>query len=60
MTLHATHHVDVLSNVCVDHVGHGFFLEDGGEKYNLIKGNLGMGTKVSIIIVDAIMCVRSV
>lgn len=31
--------------MCYDHVGHGFFLEDGNEEGNLLQGNLGLGTK---------------
>jgi len=26
-------------------MGHGYFLEDGGEKYNIFDGNLAMSTR---------------
>ncbi|MCW2924164.1 MAG: transrane domain containing protein [Thermoleophilia bacterium] len=42
-TVHATNDVVVSGNVCYDHIGHGFFLEDGAEHDNVITGNLGMG-----------------
>ena len=32
-------------NVCYDHLGHGYFLEDGAESGNLIAGNLGLRTR---------------
>ncbi len=37
--------MQVTDSVCYDHVGHGFFLEDGNEEGNLLRGNLGLGTK---------------
>jgi hypothetical protein len=35
----------VLGNVCFDHIGHGYFVEDGGEQGNVFDGNLGLGTR---------------
>jgi cell migration-inducing and hyaluronan-binding protein len=42
LTLHGTDNVLVEGNVCHDHVGHGYFLEDGAEKGNQFIGNLGL------------------
>ncbi|MCW2960654.1 MAG: transrane domain containing protein [Thermoleophilia bacterium] len=44
-TVHGTNRVVVSGNACYDHLGHGFFLEDGAERDNVIASNLGMGTK---------------
>ncbi len=44
VTVHGTDNARVEGNVCHDHLGHGYFLEDGGETGNLIAGNLGLGT----------------
>jgi|GEM_PF-1185256 len=40
ITIHGTESVTVENNFCVNHVGHGIFLEDGSERYNTIKGNV--------------------
>ncbi len=45
MTIHGTNGVTLERNVCYDHVGHGFFLEDGVERGNVLAGNLGMRTR---------------
>ncbi|HYP24401.1 MAG TPA: G8 domain-containing protein [Actinomycetota bacterium] len=45
VVVHGTHDLVVRDNVCFDHAGHGFFLEDGIETGNLIAGNLGFGTR---------------
>jgi len=45
MTIHGTHGVTLERNVCYDHEGHGFFLEDGIEHGNVLAGNLGMRTR---------------
>jgi cell migration-inducing and hyaluronan-binding protein len=45
VTVHGTNELLVQGNVCFDHPGHGFFLEDGAERDNVIKGNLGLGTR---------------
>lgn len=44
VTIHGTNALTVAGNVCYDHAGHGFFLEDGAERRNVISGNLGLGT----------------
>ncbi len=45
ITVHASHNALVEDNVCMDHVGHGYFLEDGGETGNVFKNNLGLVTR---------------
>lgn len=45
ITVHGTNKVQVINNVCFDHIGHGFFLEDGNETDNQIIGNLGILTR---------------
>ncbi|XP_022330330.2 cell surface hyaluronidase CEMIP2-like [Crassostrea virginica] len=45
VTIHGTHAARLLDNVCYDTVGHGFFLEDGGEKNTYLRGNLGLGQR---------------
>jgi len=45
ITVHASHNALVEDNVCMDHVGHGFFLEDGGETGNVFNRNLGLLTR---------------
>lgn len=45
VVVHGTHDLVVRDNVCFDHPGHGFFLEDGVETRNVIAGNLGFGTR---------------
>ncbi|MGH3372552.1 MAG: hypothetical protein ACRDPR_21405, partial [Nocardioidaceae bacterium] len=47
VTVHGTDNARVEDNVCYDHLGHGYFLEDGAETGNLIAGNLGLGTRNS-------------
>ncbi len=44
MTIHGTNGVTLERNVCYDHAGHGYFLEDGIERGNVLAGNLGFGT----------------
>lgn len=44
VTVHGTNELLVKDNVCFDHLGHGFFLEDGAERRNAFIGNLGLGT----------------
>jgi cell surface hyaluronidase len=44
VTVHGSHEVEVRDNVCYDHLGHGYFFEDGIEHDNIIEGNLGLGT----------------
>ena len=45
VTVHGSDNARVENNVCYDHLGHGYFLEDGAETGNLVAGNLGLGTK---------------
>lgn len=40
----------VQDNVGYDHLGHCYFLEDGGEKRNVFDGNLGVGTRKGSIL----------
>ncbi|MGH7498737.1 MAG: G8 domain-containing protein [Gemmatimonadales bacterium] len=47
VTVHGTDNARVENNVCYDHLGHGYFLEDGAETGNLIAGNLGLGTRTT-------------
>jgi cell surface hyaluronidase len=46
VTVHGTDNAVVRDNVCYDHTGHGYFLEDGAETGNLIQGNLGLVSRV--------------
>ena len=50
VTVHGTHDVTVADNVCYDHVGHGYFLEDGIETNNAITGNLGMLSRTGSVL----------
>lgn len=45
ITVHGTNDAVVQQNVCYDHLGHGFFLEDGAETGNTLKENLGLVTR---------------
>ncbi|MGI8911283.1 MAG: G8 domain-containing protein [Rubrobacteraceae bacterium] len=45
VTIHGTNQLQVHDNVCFDHIGHGFFFEDGAETDNFLEGNLGFGTR---------------
>lgn len=45
VTVHGTNRLTIKDNVCFDHLGHGFFLEDGAERKNAFIGNLGLGTR---------------
>ena len=40
ITIHGTESALVEGNFCLDHIGHGLFLEDGGERFNIIKNNV--------------------
>ena len=46
VTVHGTNDVTVANNVCYDHSGHGYFLEDGVETRNTFSGNLGVLTRI--------------
>ncbi|XP_046576514.1 LOW QUALITY PROTEIN: cell surface hyaluronidase-like [Haliotis rubra] len=50
VTVHGSHGVTVQDNVAYDHLGHCYFLEDGGEKRNVFDGNLGAATKHGTIL----------
>lgn len=45
MTIHGSNNVTMERNVCDDAVGHGYFLEDGIERKNIIRNNLVTGLK---------------
>jgi cell migration-inducing and hyaluronan-binding protein len=42
VTVHGSHEALVADNVCYDHTGHGYFIEDGIETGNTLRGNLGV------------------
>ena len=42
VTVHGTHNVEIANNVCFDHFGHGYFLEDGDETGNAFLDNLAI------------------
>lgn len=42
LTIHGTDNLVAEGNVCHDHLGHGYFLEDGAESGNQLIGNLGL------------------
>jgi cell surface hyaluronidase len=46
VTVHGTNDVTVANNVCYDHSGHGYFLEDGVETRNTFSANLGVLTRI--------------
>ena len=46
VTVHNTDNALVQDNVAYDHIGHGFFLEDGGEVGNTFHHNLGLLTRM--------------
>ncbi len=43
-TIHGTDNAELSDNACYNHLGHGYFLEDGNEQGNLIQRNLGVLT----------------
>lgn len=45
ITIHGTESTLVENNFCYDHLGHGVFLEDGSERFNVIRRNVVLGTK---------------
>jgi len=45
VTVHGTNGLALTGNVCHDHLGHGYFFEDGAEVDNLVEGNLGLTTR---------------
>ncbi|KAL5012315.1 hypothetical protein ScPMuIL_010866 [Solemya velum] len=50
VTVHGTHGLVVENNVCVNTLGHSYFLEDGGERNTALIGNLGCGTQKGSLI----------
>ena len=44
ITIHGTESTVVRNNFCHDHLGHGIFLEDGSERFNVIDGNVVLAT----------------
>ena len=50
VTIHGTHNVTLENNVAYNHMGHCYFLEDGGEQHNTFVGNLGFGTKAGTLL----------
>lgn len=45
ITVHGTNNTLVENNVCYNFKGHGYFLEDGNEINNVLKGNIGIFAK---------------
>ena len=45
VTVHGTNQLRLVGNVCFEHLGHGFFMEDGAETDNVFLNNLGLGTR---------------
>ncbi|MDP9475380.1 MAG: right-handed parallel beta-helix repeat-containing protein, partial [Actinomycetota bacterium] len=45
VTVHGTNRLTLSGNVCHDHLGHGFFFEDGAEVDNVLENNLGLMTR---------------
>ncbi|MEW7278312.1 Ig-like domain-containing protein [Aquimarina sp. 2201CG1-2-11] len=45
VTIHGTDYVTVDGVFAYDHIGHGIFLEDGGERFNTIKNNVVFVTR---------------
>ena len=46
LTIHGTDNATAQRNVCYDHLGHGYFLEDGSESGNTLERNLGLSSRV--------------
>ncbi|MEO5824940.1 MAG: G8 domain-containing protein [Gemmatimonadales bacterium] len=46
ITIHGTDGAVARGNVCYDHLGHGYFLEDGAESRNTLDRNLGLVSRV--------------
>lgn len=46
LTIHGTDRAVAQRNVCYDHLGHGYFLEDGAESGNTLEENLGLSARV--------------
>ncbi|XP_055957772.1 cell surface hyaluronidase, partial [Patella vulgata] len=52
ITIHGTDGLNVTDNVCYDHLGHGYFLEDSAEQRNILDGNIGISTKYGALILS--------
>lgn len=50
VTIHGSHDATVADNVCYDHTGHGYFIEDGIETGNTLRGNLGVFSRAGTTI----------
>ncbi len=48
ITVHSTDGAEIVDNVAYDHIGHGFFLEDGSEHLNIFDGNLGLSSRAPL------------
>ncbi|MEP6592003.1 MAG: G8 domain-containing protein [Gemmatimonadota bacterium] len=51
LTIHGTDKLVAQRNVCYDHLGHGYFLEDGAESSNTLERNLGLLSRVPAVAV---------
>ncbi len=51
LTIHGTDDLLAEGNVCYDHLGHGYFLEDGAESGNTLVHNLGLSARVPALAV---------
>lgn len=49
LTIHGTDNLRVEDNVCYDHLGHGYFLEDGSESGNVLERNLGLVSRTPAV-----------
>lgn len=45
LTVHGTHHTNVRNNLVYENIGHGYFLEDGGEYGNSFVDNLAINAR---------------
>jgi len=45
VTIHGTNNLNVSGTACHDHIGHGYFFEDGAEHDNVLEDNLGTRTR---------------
>ncbi|KAK7098320.1 cell surface hyaluronidase-like [Littorina saxatilis] len=52
VTVHGTDNAEVTRNVCYDHLGHGYFLEDSVEQDNVFDGNLGLGSRFGTLLMS--------
>ena len=51
LTIHGTDALVAQRNVCYDHLGHGYFLEDGAESSNTLEHNLGLLSRIPALAV---------